>query len=52
MTKVNPNNRNETKQAFFQVRTNKYRETKSHKTCANLTVFFFIHKVVQYLNDL
>ena len=84
MTKVNPNNGNETKSeicpwgtvksdiifhwsqntkifqlllqlALFnfiaKVSTNKYSEIKLHGTCANLTVFFVISKVVHYLND-
>ena len=34
-----------------KVSTNKKSETKSRQTCANLTVFFLISKVVQCLND-
>ena len=52
MTKVNPDNENETKSHIFhgtylnltlffnaKVKTNKYIEIKLNKTCANLTVF-------------
>ena len=34
-----------------KVSTNKKSETKSRRTCANLTVFLIICKVVQCLND-